>query len=81
MYNEKMKFAQMIIHDIYRSETSTINFLCTRKRGWHVSEQEGLGTTSVDPMNIEELEEDEVVEQQSVEAHVSVEGHKGRGRH
>jgi hypothetical protein len=58
----------MIIHDIYRSRTSKIEFLYKHIRGWNSSEQAGPGATSVDLVNIEELEEDEAMEQQYVEA-------------
>jgi hypothetical protein len=36
--------------------------LCRHKRGWNVSEQARLGTTSMDPVYIEKSEEDEIVE-------------------
>jgi hypothetical protein len=35
VYNEKMQFAQMIIHDIYRTRTFAIEFLRKSKRNWH----------------------------------------------
>jgi len=38
------------------------------KKGWSSSEQARLGATLVDLVNIEKLEEDEVMEQQFVEA-------------
>ncbi len=40
MYNEKMQFALMIIHDIYKIRINTFEFLRRHKRSWHVSEQE-----------------------------------------
>jgi hypothetical protein len=61
-YNEKMQFEQIIIHNIYISETSTVKLLHRHKRGWNVSEQEGPIITLMDLMNIElESKEDEVV--------------------
>jgi hypothetical protein len=62
MYNEKMQFAQMIIHNIYRTGTFTYEFLCKSRRSWCVGEQTRLGATSIDPVFIEELEENEIVE-------------------
>ncbi len=37
-YNEKMQFAQMIIHDIYRIRTSIVEFFNRSRRSWHVKE-------------------------------------------
>jgi hypothetical protein len=67
-YNEKMQFSHTIIHDIYRTRTFAIEFLWRSKRSWRASEQKGPRITLVDPMFIEELEEDEAMEQQFVEA-------------
>jgi hypothetical protein len=58
----------MIIHDIYTTRTFAIEFLCRSKRHWFAKEQTGPGATSVDLVFIEESKEDEVVEQQFVEA-------------
>jgi hypothetical protein len=63
VYNKKMQFAHTIIQDIYRFKTSIIEFLHKRRRGWSSSVQVGLKATSVDLVNIEELEEDKSVEQ------------------
>jgi predicted nuclease with TOPRIM domain len=41
MYNEKMQFALMIIHDIYKIRTFVVEFLRRHKISWHASEQEG----------------------------------------
>jgi hypothetical protein len=60
----------MIIHDIYKTRTSEIEFLHKCKRSWRANEQEGSETTSMDLVFNEELEEDKVVEQQSMEAQV-----------
>jgi hypothetical protein len=65
-YNEKMQFVQTIIHDIYRTRTSAIEFLCRSRRSWHAREQTRPRATSVDPVFIEELEEDETMEAQIV---------------
>jgi hypothetical protein len=51
----------MIIHDINTIATSIIEFLCRSRRHWCVRKQIGPRVTYVDPMFIEELEEDEVV--------------------
>ncbi len=51
-----------LIQDIYRSKTSTIEFLHICKRGWSSSEQARPITTLMDPIYIEELVEDEGVE-------------------
>jgi hypothetical protein len=64
-----MQFTQMIIHDIYRTTTSSIEFLRKSRKNWHVRKQIGLRATSVDSMFIEESKEDEAVEQHFVEAH------------
>ncbi len=61
-YNEKMQFVHTLIQDIYRSKTSTIEFLHICKRGWSSSEQARPITTLMDPIYIEELVEDEGVE-------------------
>jgi hypothetical protein len=62
MYNEKMQFVQTVIHNIYRTRTSTFEFLRKSKRSWCTREEIGPGVTLVDLMVVEELEEDEVVE-------------------
>jgi hypothetical protein len=62
-YNEKIQFAHSIIQDIYKTETSTVKFLCKRKKGWSLSVQTRLRATSMDLMNIEKYEEDKGVEQ------------------
>jgi hypothetical protein len=67
-YNEKMQFAQIIIHDIYEIGTSTVEFLHKSKRSWCAREQTKLGVTIVDLVFIEESKEDEDVEQHFVEA-------------
>jgi hypothetical protein len=51
-----------IIQDIYKFGTSAIEFLHKCRRGWSSNEQVGSGATLVDPMYIEELEEDKSVE-------------------
>jgi hypothetical protein len=38
-YNEKMQFVLSIIPDIYGLETSIIEFLHRRKKGWSSNEQ------------------------------------------
>ncbi len=58
----------MIIQDIYRSGTSTIEFLHRHKKGQSVTKQIGPRVTSMDLVYIEESKEDEVMEQQFVEA-------------
>jgi hypothetical protein len=60
--NEKMQFADTIIQDIYKIETSIIEFLCRHRRGWSSSEQAGPRATLADLVHIEESEEDEGVE-------------------
>ncbi len=62
-YNEKMQFSQTIIHNIYRTKTLAIEFLCRSKRNWHAKEHIGLGVTLVDLVFIEESEEDKAMEQ------------------
>ncbi len=62
-----MQFVQTIIHDIYRTRTSAIEFLCRSRRSWHAREQTRPRATSVDPVFIEELEEDETMEAQIVQ--------------
>jgi hypothetical protein len=52
----------MIIHDIYKIRTSIFEFLCQSRRSWHAREQIRPKVTLVDPVFIEELEEDEGVE-------------------
>jgi hypothetical protein len=61
-YNENMQFAHTIIQDIYRTGTSTIEFLHWRRRSWSLSVQVGPKATSVHLVNIEESKEDEGVE-------------------
>jgi len=61
MYNEKMQFAQTIIHDIHRIRTYAIDFLHKSRRSWCVKDQIRLGATLVD-LVIEELKENKVVE-------------------
>jgi hypothetical protein len=51
----------MIIQDIDTIRTSRIEFW-RKSRCWHAKEQIGLGTTSIDLVCIEELEEDETKE-------------------
>ncbi len=53
-YNEKIQFAQTIIHDINQTRTFAIEFLHRSKRRWHASAQTRLGATSTDLMFIEE---------------------------
>ncbi len=65
-----MQFAQTIIHDIYIIGTFVIQFLHKSKRSWHAKEQTILRTTLVDPMFIEDSEEDEAMEQDFVEAQI-----------
>jgi hypothetical protein len=57
-----MQFAQIVIHNIYRSRTSTFEFLRKSKRSWRTREHIRSGATLVYMMVVEELEEDEVVE-------------------
>jgi hypothetical protein len=38
VYNEKMKFAQTIIHDIHRIGTYAIDFLHKNRRSWCVKD-------------------------------------------
>jgi hypothetical protein len=68
MYNENMQFAQTIIHNMYKSETFTVEFLPRCRKGWCASEQGGPRAKSVDPMNIQKSEKDKGVEQQYVES-------------
>jgi hypothetical protein len=63
-----MQFVQTTIQNIYKIETSIVEFLHRCKRGWSSSEQARPWATSMDLVYIEELEEDEGVEQQFVEA-------------
>ncbi len=35
VYNEKMQFAQRIIHDIDVTHTSVVDFLCKSRKCWH----------------------------------------------
>jgi hypothetical protein len=62
-----MQFAHIIIQDLCRTKTSAIEFLRIHKKGWNSSVQVGPIPTSVDPVNIENLKEDEGVEQQSID--------------
>jgi hypothetical protein len=57
-----MQFAHTIIQDIYKIETSTIEFLRRHRRGWSSSEQARPKATLVDLVHIEESKEDEGVE-------------------
>jgi hypothetical protein len=66
-YNENIQFTQTIIHDINTTGTSIVEFLHKSKRHWCAREQIGPRTTLVDPMFIEELEENETVEYHFVE--------------
>jgi hypothetical protein len=68
MYNENMQFVQTIIHDIYRTKRSAIEFLCNIIKSWCASEQAWPRAILEDRVFIEKLEEDEIVEQQFVEA-------------
>lgn len=54
VYNEKMQFVQMIIHDINRIGTSIVEFLHKSRIFWRANAQIGLGVTSVEQMFIEE---------------------------
>ncbi len=78
-YNEKMQFAQVIIHDIYKIELFVVKFLCRHRKSWSGTNQVGLGATLVDSVYIKKLKEDEVVEQQSIRSTSNVEGCKGGG--
>jgi hypothetical protein len=52
----------MIIHDIYRIKRSAVEFLCKIIKNWCASEQAGPRATLEDPVFIEGLEEDDIVE-------------------
>ncbi len=68
VYNEKIQFVQMIIHNIDTIGTSAIEFLCRSKQHWHARKQIGPRATSIDPLCIEESEEHKVEEHHFVEA-------------
>ncbi len=61
----------MIIQDIDIFGTSAIEFLRRSKRHWRVREQIRLGVTLIDPVFIEDSEEDKVVEQHFMEAQIT----------
>jgi hypothetical protein len=69
----------MIIHDINRSGTFAIVFLCISKRHWCVNVQKGLRATLMDPMFIKESEEDEVVKQQFLGGIDNINKRRGEG--
>lgn len=54
-YNENMQFAHTIIQDIYRTRTSTIEFLHRRRKSRSLSVQVGPKAIYVHLVNIEEL--------------------------
>jgi hypothetical protein len=66
----KMHFTHTIIQDLCRTRTYVVEFLCIHKRGWSSNVQVGPRATSVDLVNIEKLEEDEGVEQRSVDTQI-----------
>jgi hypothetical protein len=66
-YDENIHFVQTIIQDINTTRTYVVEFLDISKRHWCPKEQIGPRATSIDPMFIEELEDDERVEQHFVE--------------
>jgi hypothetical protein len=68
-----MQFAQTIIHDIYKTRGSSIEFLCRSRRNWCAREQTGLRATFVDSMFIEESKEHETMEQHFVESQAAFE--------
>ncbi len=59
---------QTIIQDINTIGTFEVEFLHKSKRCWHAREHIRPRATLVDPLFIEESEEDEAVEQHFVEA-------------
>jgi hypothetical protein len=46
-YNDKMQFAQTIIHNIYRTRTFVVEFLHKSRRSWHAREWTRLRATLV----------------------------------
>lgn len=60
VYNDKMQFANTIIQNMYKFKTSTIEFLHKCIRSCSLNEQAESIATLVDPMNIEELDENKV---------------------
>ncbi len=66
--NEKIQFAQTIIHNINMIESSIVEFMRKSKIRWCARGQTRPKATSIDPMFIEESKEDEDVEQKFVEA-------------
>jgi hypothetical protein len=52
----------MIIHDIYRIGTSIVEFLHRSRKSWCAREQTRPRATSINPVFIEELEENEAME-------------------
>ncbi len=62
-----MQFVQMIIHEIYRTRTFVVEFL-HKSKSQHVRKQTRPGATLINPMFIEELDENEAMEQHFVEA-------------
>jgi len=62
MYIEKMQCAHTIIQDIYRFETSIVEFLHKHKRGWSSNEQARPIVPLMDLVYIDESKEVEGVE-------------------
>jgi hypothetical protein len=58
-----MQFTHIIIQNIYKTGTFVVEFLRYYRRGNSSSVQAGLKATLMDPVNIEDLEEDEGLEQ------------------
>ncbi len=66
-----MQFVHSTILYIYRSRTYVVEFLWRCKRGWSSNKQVGTKTTPMDLIYIEELDEDEGVEHQSMEEYAT----------
>jgi hypothetical protein len=58
-----MQFTHKIIQDIYKFRRFEVEFLHRRRRGWSSSVQIRPKATSMDSVNVEEVEEDKGVEQ------------------
>jgi hypothetical protein len=67
VYNEKIQFAHMIIHDINAISTFVVEFLRRNIRCWYVRKQMGLGATLVDLVFIKESKKGKAMEQHFVE--------------
>jgi hypothetical protein len=67
-YNVKIQFTQMIIQEIDTIKTFIVEFLHRSRQHWCAKGETGPKATSINPMCIEESEEDEAKEHYFMEA-------------